>query len=106
MPHLLIVDDDPQTREALGALIAAEGFSVASACDLREARMQLKRQHPDVLLIDVALPDGSGLDLIAEIDRRRGTEIILITGNASVETAVEALRIGAADRSEERRVGK
>ena len=97
MPHALIVDDDPQTREALGALTAAEGFSVAAAADLREARIQMTRQQPDVLLLDVALPDGSGLDLIPEVERRSGTEIVLITGNASVETAVEALRVGAAD---------
>ncbi|HZP13195.1 MAG TPA: sigma-54 dependent transcriptional regulator [Nevskiaceae bacterium] len=97
MPHVLIVDDDPQTREALGALTAAEGFSVAVAADLREARIQLTRQQPDALLIDLTLPDGSGLDLIPEVERRSGTEIILITGNASVETAVEALRVGAAD---------
>jgi DNA-binding NtrC family response regulator len=97
MPHALIVDDDPQTREALGALTAAEGFSVAAAADLREARIQLTRQQPDVLLIDVTLPDGSGLDLIPEVERGTDTEIILITGNASVETAVKALRVGAAD---------
>ena len=97
MPSVLIVDDDPDTREVLGTLTAAEGFSVAAAGDLREARIQMTRQQFDVLLIDLSLPDGSGLDLIPEVDRRNGTEIILITGNASVETAVEALRIGAAD---------
>ncbi len=97
MPHVLIVDDDPETREALGTLTAAEGFSVTAAGDLREARIEITRQQPDVLLIDLSLPDGSGLDLIPQVERRNGTEIILITGNASVETAVEALRVGAAD---------
>jgi two-component system response regulator AtoC len=97
MPHVLIVDDDAETRAALGTLTAGEGFTVAAAGDLREARIQLTRQQPDVLLIDLNLPDGNGLELIPEVDRRAATEIILITGNASVETAVGALRVGASD---------
>ena len=97
MPHALIVDDDTNTAGALSELVAGEGFSVVSAGDLREARIQLARQSPDVLLIDLSLPDGNGFDLIKELEHRDATEVILITGNASVETAVEALRIGAAD---------
>ena len=55
------------------------------------------RQRPDVVLIDLKLPDGSGMDLFNDIESRATTEIVLITGHASVETAVEALRLGAAD---------
>jgi DNA-binding NtrC family response regulator len=97
MSHILVVDDDENGRESLIELIRAEGHAVSGAGSLREAHILLARQPPpDVMLIDLGLPDGSGMDLIEHIDRR-STEIILITGNASVETAVEALRAGAAD---------
>jgi two-component system response regulator AtoC len=97
MAHVLIVDDDSNTRAAMTALIEAEGFTASSAGDLREASIQLTRQQPDVVLLDLQLPDGNGLELLDAIDDRSATEVILITGNASVETAVAALRAGAAD---------
>src|ERR1044071_8390466 len=97
MPHVLIVDDEAEIQTGVSPLVAAEGFSVAAAGTLREARIQLSRQQPDALLLDLRLPDGNGMDLVADVERRKGTQIILITGIASVETAVEALRIGAAD---------
>lgn len=97
MAHVLIVDDDGNTRAAMSALIESEGFTTSSAGDLREAHIQLVRQQPDVVLIDLQLPDGDGLELIEAIDDRAATEVILITGNASVDTAVAALRAGAAD---------
>jgi DNA-binding NtrC family response regulator len=97
MPHVLIVDDDHNGRAALVELVGAEGFTVVGAGDLREARIQMTRQQPDVVLIDLQLPDGSGMDLIGDLENPAATEIILITGHASVETAVEALRVGASD---------
>src|SRR2546429_5164482 len=97
MPHVLIVDDDANTREALTELVKAEGFTTAQAGDLREARIHVVRQRPDVVLIDLMLPDGSGMEWAQNFDERGSVEIILITGHASVETAVEALRLGATD---------
>jgi two-component system, NtrC family, response regulator AtoC len=97
MPHVLIVDDDVNTREALAAITVEEGFTTAVAGSLREAQAQIVQQRPDVVLIDLKLPDGSGMDLFNDIESRSTTEIVLMTGHASVETAVEALRLGAAD---------
>ena len=97
MSHALIVDDDDNTREALTALIAAEGFTTAAAGSVAEARIQLVRQRPDVVLMDLRLPDGSGMDLFGDLEDPASIETILITGHASVETAVEALRLGASD---------
>jgi DNA-binding NtrC family response regulator len=97
MPHVLIVDDDANVRAALMELVAIEGFTSTNAANLQEARIQLTRQRPDVVFIDLNLPDGNGIDLFDDIESRSATEIILITGHASVETAVEALRLGAAD---------
>ncbi|AQW32614.1 sigma-54-dependent transcriptional regulator (plasmid) [Ralstonia syzygii subsp. celebesensis] len=97
MPHILIVEDDVSARAALGELVSAEGFTTAQAGSLRDARIQISRHSPDAVLIDLVLPDGNGMDLMEDIPSHSGTEIIVMTGHASVETAVEALRMGAAD---------
>ncbi|MGH8778988.1 sigma-54-dependent transcriptional regulator [Paraburkholderia sp.] len=97
MPHVLIVDDDPATREALATVIGEDGLTTATAGDLREARIQLVRQMPDVVFTDLKLPDGSGVDLFEDLDPRSGVEVIVITGHATVESAVSALKMGAAD---------
>ena len=97
MSHVLIVDDDSSTREALAALAAAEGFTTAAAGSVAEARIQLVRQRPDVVLMDLRLPDGSGIDLFEDLEDPSTIETILITGHASVESAVDALRLGASD---------
>jgi DNA-binding NtrC family response regulator len=97
MSHVLIVDDDSNTRDALAAVAAAEGFTTACAGSIAEARIQLVRQRPDVVLMVLKLPDGSGMDLFDDLEDRSSIETILITGHASVESAVEALRMGASD---------
>ncbi len=97
MSHALIVDDDSNTREALAVLVGSEGFTTAQAGSVAEARIQLVRQRPDVVLMDLRLPDGSGMELFDEFEDPASIEKVLITGHASVETAVEALRLGASD---------
>lgn len=97
MPHILIVDDDQDTLNALSRLVASEGFTTASATSLVEARQLIAKQQPDVVLLDLVLPDGDGMDLFQDVESRRSIEIVLITGHASIETSVQALRLGAAD---------
>src|SRR5207253_1809054 len=77
--------------------VRAEGFSVETAASLGEARTYLSEHMPDLALVDLKLPDGSGLELLRESDSQVTTEIVLITGNATVDSAVEALRSGASD---------
>ena len=97
-PRALIVEDDASFRGALGEYVRNEGFLVATSADLRQAREELAQNPPDVLFIDLNLPDGSGLDLIAAASVNGAQpETIMITGDASVETAVQALRHGASD---------
>ena len=74
-----------------------EGFTVARAHRLREARIELGRQRPDVLLTDLRLPDGEGIELVRELEKPDATEVIIVTGHATVDSAVAALRAGASD---------
>jgi len=95
MSQALIVDDDLTFQLGLAEVVRQEGFTVTTASNLQDAREALAAGLPDVLFIDLNLPDGSGLDLLPETESV--PETVLITGQASVETAVEALRRGVSD---------
>ena len=97
MLHALVVDDDAHSLSALAELVQAEGFDTARADNLAQARAALENQMPDVVLSDLMLPDGRGTELLKELLEEPTVEVILITGKATVETAVEALRLGAFD---------
>ncbi|PPK47699.1 two component Fis family sigma54 specific transcriptional regulator (NtrC subfamily) [Trinickia symbiotica] len=99
MPHALIVEDDPNSLSGLSAIVAADGFSVDTAISLAEARAALSRFIPDVVLIDLNLPDGRGLDLLSHLPAQPDgvLPVIVMTGNATVESAIEGLRHGIWD---------
>jgi two-component system, NtrC family, response regulator AtoC len=97
MPHALVVDDDHDSAASLRALIAGEQFTVAVAHNLRDARRQISLQQPDIILLDLRLPDGSGMDLLADPKLVANSEVVLCTGHANLETSIQALRLGAAD---------
>jgi len=97
MPHALIVDDDLGFMLGLAEVVGREGFSTSTATDLKHARAELTRVWPDVVLLDLQLPDGHGMTLLPDLDGTPHPEVIFMTGHASVETAVEALRRGASD---------
>lgn len=97
MPHALAVDDDPNFLSALAELIEGQGFTTNTASTLRDARQQVSRRVPDVALVDLYLPDGSGIDLLKDLEGGAETEVVLMTGHADVESAVQALRLGASD---------
>ena len=97
MTHALIVDDDVDSAAMLSELIALQGLTVATANSLRDARKQLALQTPDLVLLDLRLPDGSGMDLFADPELLADSEVVLMTGHASLETSILALRLGAVD---------
>lgn len=97
MTHALIVEDDADSAATLKALIAGQGLTVAIAGNLFEARKQLVLQPPDIVLLDLRLPDGSGMDLFNDAELLANSEVVLITGHASLETSILALRLGAVD---------
>ena len=96
MPHVLIIDDEPCVRAVLAEFVKDEGFTVAQANDIRDAKIQILRQTPDLVLTDLHLPDGNGIDLFPLL-QSANTDVVFITGHASVDSAVEALRLGATD---------
>ncbi len=97
MSHALIVDDEVDSAAMLAALVANEKFTVATAHTLRDARRQIALQAPDIVLLDLQLPDGSGLELFDNPALLAQSQVVLVTGHASLETSIQALRVGAAD---------
>src|SRR5216684_1110231 len=97
MAHALIVDDDPDVVDWLQEVARMAGFTVSRAHSIRDARMELGRQRPDLLLTALRLPDGEGIELVRELEKPEATEVIIVTGHATVDSAVAALRAGASD---------
>jgi len=97
MTHALIVEDEVDSAQMMAALIASENFTVATANTLRDARRQIALQQPDIVLLDLQLPDGNGMELFEDPDLIAQSEVVLITGHATLETSIQALRLGAAD---------
>jgi DNA-binding NtrC family response regulator len=96
--RILIVDDEPSVRDSLGRTVEREGHDVALAADLRTGRRLLAESAFDLLLTDIRLGDGSGLDLVAAARLTSpALRIVAMTAFGSVDLAVEAMRRGADD---------
>ncbi|MDI6740249.1 MAG: sigma-54 dependent transcriptional regulator [Candidatus Edwardsbacteria bacterium] len=96
--NVLIIDDDQSVCLLLEQILKAGGYQAAVAPTGEEGLRELKRQEYQAVLLDMHLPDGSGLDLIAKIhEHSADASVIVITGFASVETAVRAIKSGAYD---------
>lgn len=95
---VLIVDDERDIRELLVLTLGRMGLRTDTAATLAEARAQLAQGRYDLCLTDMRLPDGTGLELVAEINARHpNTPVAVITAFGNVEGAVESLRAGAFD---------
>jgi two-component system response regulator PilR (NtrC family) len=95
---VLVVDDEPDLRTLYELTLLREGHEVVSAPDLAQAREWLGQRRFDVLISDMRLPDGLGLELLRELGEQQRTEkTIVITAYGSAENAVEALKSGAFD---------
>ena len=98
MSHILIVDDEADIRSSLEAILREESYEVTTAGTAAEAQALLKEGDFQAVLLDIWLPDGDGLDVLAEARRgqtggeRAGSspEIIMISGHGTIETAVRA----------------
>jgi len=96
--QILVVDDDEAIRWALREALQSWGFVSNEAATVDDAVKQFKAEMPAAVLLDIDLPDGSGLDLLRELKREHPESIvIMITGNVQVENSISALRGGAYD---------
>jgi two-component system response regulator PilR (NtrC family) len=96
--RLLIVDDEKNLLEVLTLLFTGQGYEVTAASSLTRARDALEHKDFDLVLCDIMMPEGSGLDLLREIrEADEASSVIMITASTSTGTAVEAMKLGAYD---------
>src|SRR5260370_3254785 len=96
--HILVIDDEPDIRESLEILLSAEGYRVDLAPNATEGLKRLENSTFDLVLLDLMMPDKSGMQVLEEIrGRDRETPIFLITAYGSIEVAVNPLKRRAND---------
>ena len=95
--QVLIVDDDSAIRELLREFLAEEGLATSEAASAAEARQALETSDPDVILLDMWLPDGDGLDVLDSLRGRPEIPVIVITADSSSSRTIRAMQAGAFD---------
>ena len=96
--RVLVIDDEPDIRESLEALLSSENYRVELAFNATEGLKKLETSTYDLVLVDLMMPDKSGMEVLEEIRLRdRETPLFMITAYGSIEVAVEALKRGAND---------
>src|SRR5262245_3656418 len=97
--HILVVDDEADIRSLLKEILSEEGYEVDVAANAVQARASRARQSPDLVLLDIWMPDVDGITLLREwsASSTNGCPVVMMSGHGTVETAVEATRLGAFD---------
>jgi two-component system nitrogen regulation response regulator NtrX len=98
-PHILVVDDEPDIRELVREILEDEGYRVSVAENGEVARSAYARGTPDLVLLDIWMPDVDGITLLREWSSGSGLDcpVVVMSGHGTVETAIEATRLGAHD---------
>ncbi len=98
-PHILVVDDEPDIRNLVQEILSDEGYEVDVAADAASARESRRLRRPDLVLLDIWMPGEDGISLLKEWQDGGGLTcpVIIMSGHGTVETAVEATRLGAFD---------
>lgn len=98
-PYILVVDDEPDIRNLVREILQDEGYEVSTAENGDAARKARLARRPDLVLLDIWMPDIDGISLLKEWSEHAGLPfpVIMISGHGTVETAVEATRLGAYD---------
>jgi len=98
-PYILVVDDERDIRELVKEILEDEGYEVGVAENGEAARRARRERRPDLILLDIWMPDVDGITLLKEWSDERGPAcpVIIMSGHGTVETAVEATRLGAYD---------
>ena len=97
--RILVVDDEADIRGLLKEILSEEGYDVEIAADASQARSSRAAQVPDLVLLDIWMPDTDGITLLREWSMTDGYDcpVVMMSGHGTVETAVEATRLGAFD---------
>jgi two-component system response regulator RegA len=96
LPSILLVDDDEVLRERLATAIRTRGYEVRTAGSSDQALREVAKESPEMAVLDLKMPGGSGLELLKELRRADPhTRVLMLTGYGSIATAVEAVREGA-----------
>jgi len=97
--HILVVDDEPAICQLVRDILVDEGYEVTTAENGEQARQARRQRRPDLVLLDIWMPDIDGISLLREWSQERDQNIpvIMVSGHGTVETAVEATRLGAYD---------
>lgn len=107
MTRILIVEDEPDLRDALALIFEDNGLETRKVGSVRDAHDLLRSHDPDVVMVDLGLPDGSGLDLVRALRRRRPPcGVIIVTGKADPVDRILGLELGADDYVTKPFVGK
>jgi two-component system nitrogen regulation response regulator NtrX len=98
LPPTLVIDDDEVVRKTCVELLEARGHKTLSAATVGEGLRLFAEHRPAAVLLDLRLPDGTGIDVLREFQRQApGTPVVVISGHGSVAEAVEAMKVGATD---------
>ncbi|MFZ5587133.1 MAG: sigma-54-dependent transcriptional regulator [Thermodesulfobacteriota bacterium] len=98
MSRVLVIDDEAPLRQSLAMFLGEKGLSVACAASAGEGLAEALKSRPEVVILDIRLPDGSGLDLLAPLkEGLPEARVIMITAYHDMETTIEAMRLGAYD---------
>ena len=96
--HILVVDDDRIILDSLAEFLQVEGYEISRATSFAEAMQALNRQPIDLMLCDINMPGGNGFELLHVLRKNQPeTVAIMITGYGTIESAVEAIKMGAYD---------
>ncbi len=96
-PRILVVDDEPQIRRFLRTSLTANGFEVIEARTAAEGRRRADAEKPDLIILDLGLPDGDGKDVLRDVRKTSETPILVLSAREREAEKVEALDLGADD---------
>ncbi len=98
MSKILIIDDEEKLRSLLSRIIKLEGFEVIEVSNVKAGYKAVEREEPDVILCDVKLPDGNGVDFVTEVKKKHPMiEVILLTAYGNIPDGIQAMKNGAFD---------
>src|ERR1700687_2975556 len=97
MATVLVVDDEPEIRTSLRGILAEEGLRVVEAQDGRQALDVIQRENPELVILDIWMPEVDGLLLLQQLQGDASPAGIMISGHGNIETAVKAQKLGAVE---------